>query len=231
VHPISKFAAAGAALTAAIAFAEPALAVTYSGSSAYGVAASGLVPLSPTPAVTAPAGQPKSVQKSLVSLPANGVLSAKVLGVNAGPGKARASVADLRVAKAKLAANAVTATCLNGVGKSQLVHATICDRTLESAPKPNTTIPVRLEGLGTVTVTLNKQERRHDGRLTVTALSVRVPLGKVVQTVDVSSATCAAAGSQPSPGPGDNGPGDDSGSDDGTAPVPTPVKGDLPVTG
>lgn len=231
MHSMTKFTAVVTAVTASIALAEPAFAVTNGASSAFGISAGGIVPISPTPAVAAPAGQRQPLSKSLVSVPPNSVLSARVLAVSARPGRARASVTDLRIAKAQLSAHVLTATCVNGKGDARLVRATIGGRTLESAPKPNTTVPVALDRLGTVTVTLNKQERRSDGRLTVTALSVRVPVGGLSQSVDVSSVTC---------GPGRSGSGSGSGAGNGDAasgkggnqaPVPTPVKQDLPVTG
>lgn len=241
---MTKFALAATAITASFAVAQPASAATGHESSAFGISATGLVSISPTPAVAASAGE-RQQSRSLVSLPNNALLNARVLGVSAGSHRARASVADVEIAKARLSAETVSATCVNGKGSTKLVRVKIGDRTIQSAPTPNTTVPVTLDRLGTVTVTLNKQQRRADGRLTVTALSVRIPMGhnNALQTVDVSSATCGAPMDAPQPpdggddggngGNGGNGGsnGGSNGGDDNTAPVPTPVKGDLPVTG
>jgi hypothetical protein len=160
-----------------------------------------------TPAVAATA------DKSLAELPANPLIDVKLLHVTARPDFARASVTDLRVAKAALTAHLITATCVNGAGISHLAGARLAGHALAVNAAPNSAITVPVQGLGTAAVTLNKQTRNADGSLTVTAIEVTLPVGPGrTQTLSVSSATCAGAPT-------------------GTAPKPTPVPSNLPVTG
>src|SRR5690348_6475507 len=72
--------------------------------SAYAVSAAGPVAIPATPAVTA-SGAP--ARRSVAELSGNPLVSASVLTAAAAAGRGRASVADLRVAKAALTAEAV----------------------------------------------------------------------------------------------------------------------------
>jgi hypothetical protein len=232
---LAASAAIAGALATPLAFTGAASATTETGTgSAYGLAATGLVTIPQTPAVTATA------DKSLVSLPANPLIDVKVLHVTAKPAFARASVVDLRVAKAALTAHLVTATCKGGTGVSHLADARLAGHRLAVDAAPNSALSVPVQGLGTVGVTLNKQARNPDGSLTVTAIEVRLA---DAQTISVSSATCDARGSgtpgqpptpppgqpigKPTPKPSPTGPT----TPPGQAPKPTPVPGNLPVTG
>ncbi|GAB3989771.1 hypothetical protein GCM10029978_115770 [Actinoallomurus acanthiterrae] len=200
--------------------------------SAYGLAATGLVAIPQTPAVTATA------DKSLVSLPANPLVDVKVLHTTAKPAYGRASVVDLEVAKAALTAHLVTATCKGGTGTSNLADARVGAHRLAAHAAPNSALNIPVQGVGTVGVTLNKQVRNPDGSLTVTAIEVRLT---DAQTISVSSATCSDGGSgtpsqPPTPPPGQPtgkpipGPSHPT-TPPGQAPKPTPVPGNLPVTG
>ncbi|GAA2087873.1 choice-of-anchor P family protein [Actinomadura alba] len=210
---LTKVAAVSAVIAAPLAVGTPAAhASTGAASSAYGIAASGLVSLPPTPAV-ASSGQP--ARASIVDLPANPLLKASVLSTTAAPGRARASVADLRSGKLGLSAHLITARCENGVGTSALAKVVLGGRPLKADAAPNTALTVGLDGIGGASVILNKQVRDSSGRLTVTALELSVGLapGKS-QTISIASATCGPVSTP-----------------EGEAPVPTPVPGDLPVTG
>ncbi|GAA4630355.1 hypothetical protein GCM10023196_055390 [Actinoallomurus vinaceus] len=228
---LAASAAIAGALATPLALTGTASAATGTGS-AYGVAATGLVAIPQTPAVTATA------DKSLVSLPANPLIDVKVLHVTAKPAYARASVVDLEIAKAALTAHLVTATCKGGRGVSRLADARIGDHRLAVYAAPNSALSVPVQGLGTVGVTLNKQTRNPDGSLTVTAIEVRLT---DAQTISVSSATCDAGGSGTPSQPPTPPPGQPTGkpipaptsptTPPGQAPKPTPVPGDLPVTG
>ncbi|MEV0403361.1 choice-of-anchor P family protein [Actinoallomurus sp. NPDC050550] len=225
---LAASAAIAGALATPLALTGTASAATGTGS-AFGLAATGLVAIPQTPAVTATA------DKSLVSLPANPLIDVKVLHVTAKPAFARASVVDLEVAKAALTAHLVTATCKGGTGASNLADARIGDRRLAAYAAPNSALSIPVQGLGTVGVTLNKQVRNLDGSLTVTAIEVRLT---DAQTISVSSATCSAGtpGRPPTPPPGHAtgkpipAPTDPT-TPPGQAPKPTPVPGNLPVTG
>lgn len=193
--------------------------------SAFGVSAVGLVNVPQTPQVSSLNG-PRS--KSLAELPPNPLVKLKVLHTSAVPGHSRAAVVDLKVLPAALSAHLVTARCVDGKGSSHLVKASIAGRRLAVSAAPNSTISVPVEGVGTVSVVLNKQARNADGSLTVTAIEMKLGLATgQAQTIDVSSATCAAgAPKPPAPTPTPTQP-----SPPSQAPVPTPVPTDLPVTG
>jgi hypothetical protein len=226
---LMKYAAVAGVLAAPAAVALPASAASGSGS-AFGVGAEGLISIPHTPAVTS-ARPPRDT--SLVALPANPLIDLRLLHVTAHPGRARASVLDLKIARAELTAHLVTAECRNGRGSSRLVAASLDGHRLAAVAAPNSALSVPVQGLGTVSVVLNKQVRDARG-LTVTALQVRFPLalGKS-QTISVSSATCKGgvpSPPPPSPRPSPS-PSNSTSPPPGEAPAPTPVPSDLPVTG
>ena len=240
---VTRYAAIAGALATPLAFAVPASAATGGGDSAFGLSASGLVNIPPTPAVSSAA---RPHDKSLVELPANRLVRLKVLHVTTKKGHARASVVDLKVAKAALSAHLITARCDRGRGSSHLVKASLAGHRLAADAAPNSSVSVPVQGLGTVSVVLNKQVRNPDGGLTVTAIEVSLPLGPGrAQTIDISSATCSGGSvgtpgspgspsgpgspGAPSPSPTPGSPG--SSTPPSQAPAPTPVPGNLPVTG
>ena len=184
-------------------------------SSAYGIAASGLLNIPQTPIVSSRSGPSR---RSLVSLPGNRLVSVSVLRAQAVAGHSEAAVADLKVLKAAIAPNAalsaklITARCDDGDGMAKLVDVRLGGRAIEAVDRPNSDFTVPIQGVGVVNVTANKQVRNPDGSLTVTALELFIrALGKT-QRVDIASATCQSGG--PS-----------------EAPKPNPVESNLPVTG
>jgi hypothetical protein len=196
-------------------------------SSAYGLSATGLVNVPAVPQVTSATGPH---DKSLAELPPNPLVKLKVLHTSAVGDRSRASVVDLKVAKAALSAHLITAKCVGGQGSSHLVKASLAGKRLAVDAAPNSTVAVPVQGIGTVSVVLNKQVHNPDGSLTVTAIEVKLALATgEAQTIDISSATCAAGAPKPpttptpTPTPTNTPP--------GQAPVPTPVPSDLPVTG
>lgn len=226
---LTKYAVAAGALAVPLAVVAPASASASAGGSgsAFGVSASGLVPIAATPSVTS---QTPPSHKALLELPPNPLIDLGVLRVDAHPRNARASVLDLKVARAELSAHVITASCRNGQGSSHLVKASLAGRTLAVDAAPNSGLSVPVSGVGTVRVVLNKQVHTPGGGLSVTAIQVSVPLVTGgAETVSISNATCSGhsggAPSQPpsqSPTPPHH---------PGEAPVPTPVPSDLPVTG
>ncbi|MGI5166420.1 choice-of-anchor P family protein [Spirillospora sp. CA-253888] len=210
------------------------------GASAFGLGATGPVRVPQVPAVSSSAGE---VAKSLVREDRTKLVKAAALDVRAQHDRARSQVADLRVPSAGLRAEAVTARCLAGRGAASLADAVVAGRPLAVAPPPNTTIPVDLPELGRASVVMNKQQRLPDGRLNVTALEVNLPLGQGrTESIRVASATCGRAAGRPEGPKGPQGPHEPKGpkgprgpqkpaQQHAEAPVPTPVKGDLAVTG
>lgn len=225
-HLTTSMAIAGAlAVPVAIAATSASATPTGGTSSAYGLSATGLVNVPAIPAVNSAAG---AHDKSLAELPPNPLVKLKVLHTTAVADRSRASVVDLEVAKAALSAHLITAKCVGGKGSSHLVRASLAGKRLAADAAPNSTVEVPVKGIGAVSVVLNKQVHNPDGSLTVTAISVKLGLaaGKA-QSIDISSATCAAGApsSHGTPTP------PSTGTPPGQAPVPTPVPSDLPVTG
>jgi hypothetical protein len=229
---LTVIAAAAGVIATPLAIAAPASATAAGSGSAFGIAATGLVTIPPTPAVSSEAEQP--ARKRLAGLPSNPLASASVLSVSAWAGHGRASVTDLRLAKAGLSAKLVFAKCENGNGISHLGKATLAGKKLKVSPKPNTGLTVPIQGVGTASVILNKQVQGPGGGITVTAIELTLHLaaGKT-QTVSIASVTCGPAKSEtPPPGdPGTPSPTPTTSTPPGEAPAPTPVPGDLPVTG
>jgi hypothetical protein len=225
----------------------PASADTDPSGSAFGVAAHGPITIRPVPSVLT--STTEIARKSQF----RGIgqwLTASALSVTASPDHATSSVADLSALRSKLRAHAIAAHCQNGQGGAHLTQATLAGKNLDIDPAPNTRLPITADSLGTVALTLNKQVVRPDGRLTVTAIALTLPLGGGrSQTIDIASATCGGdarsatitgTGAPSIQGAPDGEPG--TAMIDGPAtveeapavkeaPAPTPVKGALPVTG
>lgn len=213
-----KYGAVAGALAAPVAAAALVVPASATGgpaaSSAFGISASGLVNIPPTPEVSS-AVRPNT--REVFSLPGKPLVELSVLRARAVPGHADATVTDLHVARAMLSSRAVlsakliSATCDNGEGSSRLVDVRLAGRRIQAGASPNSTITVPVQGVGAVQVTINKQVRNPDGSTTVTALELAVSALAKSQTIAVSSATCAGV--------------------PGEAPVPNPVPSNLPVTG
>jgi hypothetical protein len=162
-----------------------------------------------------------AVGGSLLTIPANPVLTAKILHVlaDANQGTARASVADLNLGEGKLLASLVTASCSPGGGGATLADAIIAGHALPVAPPPNFTVALPPGAGHIVAITLNKQVKNAQGGLSVTAIEVRLLSGSLEKTIDISTANCAAPTAATAPGVPP------------AAPAPTPQVGTLPVTG
>jgi hypothetical protein len=224
---LSKCAAVAGVLAVPLAVAAPASATSGGTGSAFGISASGLVPIPATPSVTSE--HPPS-HKALLELPPNPLIDLGILRVDAHPGHARASVLDLKIAQAKLSAHLITAACRNGHGASHLVQASLAGHKLAVNAAPNSGLSVPVSGVGTVRVVLNKQVHTPGGGLSVTAIQLSVPLVTGgAETVSISNATCSGrSGGNPSQPPSSPTPPPNDG---GEAPAPTPVPSNLPVTG
>jgi hypothetical protein len=227
---LAMTAAVAGAMATPLALAAPASATADGFGRAYGISASGLVNIPSTPSVESSSATP--ARDSVLELPSNPLIEARVLGVDAVAGHARASVADVKLVKAALSAELITAECKNGKGVSRLVKLVVGGKQIDVTPKPNTSIAVNLNTGSLVQLTLNKQVRNSDGSLTVTAVELGVGLGhgKSLQKVSISSATCKGGHDDEQPNPPGT-PNPDPTTPPGEAPAPTPVPGDLPVTG
>jgi hypothetical protein len=232
--------------------------VVSQGNSALALSAAGLLKIDAVPAVDDSAGfSQKSVAE--FSLP-GGVVKANVLNARAGAGQARASILDVSVnlsllsgahAKPLLTASAIEADCSAGKGSSSLAKATIGDKKLDVAVAPNTIVGVP----GLASVMLNKQTTNKDGSVTIIAIEVNVD---GIQKVDLASVTCAGddgtdgattESEKPTATSAPSAPtatkttapskptavavaeAGDKPDANGKAPVPTPVKAHLDVTG
>jgi hypothetical protein len=224
-HLTTFVAIAGAVAVPAAIAASASASPAGGAASAFGVSATGLVNIPQTPAVSSLTGP---AHKSLIELPPNPLVTLKALHTSATSGGSRASIVDLKVAKPALSAHLITSKCVGGTGSSHLVKASIAGHRLAADAAPNSTVAIPIQGLGAVSVVLNKQVHNADGSLTVTAIEVNVGLAGKGQTIAISSATCAAGEVTPPKTPG---PTPSTSTPPGQAPVPTPVPSDLPVTG
>ncbi|WP_067814663.1 choice-of-anchor P family protein [Actinomadura kijaniata] len=204
-----------------LAVPAPANAAEPGGSSAFGLNVTGPAHVPPTPAVSSATGE---VRKALLREERTRAVRATVLDVAARRDRAHSRVAGVDVPAAHLNAEAVTARCLGGRGNASLADAVVAGKPLAVSPPPNTTVPVKVPGLGDGSVVLNKQERLPDGRLRVTGLEATLPTGQGrVEAIRVASATCGHVRKERQVRGKPEGP--------EVAPRPVPVKGDLPVTG
>ncbi|MFI6295777.1 choice-of-anchor P family protein [Nonomuraea sp. NPDC050790] len=192
----SAFVVSTAILAMAV-LAPSAQAVTEpSGSSAFGLAATDLLGIAPMPAVRSEGGRP--ARMSVTEQPENKLINAEALEVNAQGDRADSKAVGVKGLERRFTADAVQVQCSGGQGRANMVGAVVDGTEVGSAPPPNTAVPVRLKGYGTATVTLNKQQRNADGGMTITGVSVAVPVGDgQYRTVDLASATCGGAASVP----------------------------------
>lgn len=134
--------------------------------SAYGIAASGLVPISPTPQVTAP----PDGSDALLEIPSP--LGVGVLKVAAAGHTSSATAVDLDLLEL-VRAEVIKATCDNGVGDASILNGRIGDTELPSDPVVGEGIDVS----PIVSVVVNRQTDNPDGTRTIDALVVSVLTG------------------------------------------------------
>ncbi|MFC5754560.1 choice-of-anchor P family protein, partial [Actinomadura rugatobispora] len=158
---------------------------------AYGVAATGPVRLPATPAVVSRGAE---VRKSLAHENRTKLFSATAMDTRAASRHARSTVKDLKVPGAALSADAVSARCRGGRGSARLANTVIDGKKMGVRPRANSVVPVKIPGVGTAQVTLNKQQRLRDGRLAVTAVEAKVPMGRRgTETIRTGAVTCGRA--------------------------------------
>ncbi|MER7860360.1 choice-of-anchor P family protein [Amycolatopsis japonica] len=228
MFPRTTSALAGTAVALLTFTATPAQAAP--ADSAFAVAASGLVKIPRTPAVSG-TGKESLVSAGLPT-PGPSLLTAKALTAEVRPGRAESVVTGLALNLGLLpatlplpglSAEAIRAECRDGKSSVSIAKLKAGGKVLDlDRVPPNTTVPVAQ----LIELVVNKQTKNNDGTLTVTAVSARL-LGQT-QTVDIASATCAKAGTSPEP---TTKPADDKPQPSGKAPKPTPVPAHLDVTG
>lgn len=141
----------------------PGSATDHPTASAYGIAASGLVPISPTPQVTAP----PDGENALLELPSP--LGVGVLKVSAAGHTSSATAVDLNIADL-IEARVIEATCDNGVGGTTILNGHVADIELPSDPG----VGEGVDASPVATIVANRQTQNDDGTLTVDGLVVTV---------------------------------------------------------
>lgn len=136
-------------------------------SSAYGIAASGLLQIAPVPSVESTDGEP--VHDELLRLGPDKNLSAGLLTVDALGGAARTSVADVDV-QGLLEADLVTTSCQDGKGALEIVNGSVLGRQLPRHPVRGQVIDLA----PLLRLTLGDETRNADDSITVTGIEVTV---------------------------------------------------------
>jgi hypothetical protein len=229
-------ASAVSALLVGGAVLAPSAFATDTQSSAYGIAADGIIDIAKTPDVVG-SGKASFVAADLPDN-ARPLLHAGVLNAEAGKGWANANVAEVGLSlnalgdlggrldgqRFDIEAELIEANCEDLRGSTSVVNLRVGGEKIElDHIKPNTElIPEPLEGIARLT--LNKQVK-HDDQLTVTAVSVELLKGSKLlgQNIDIASATCGEKPedteeptdpTDPSDPTDPNDPGDDNPGDD-----------------
>jgi hypothetical protein len=136
--------------------------------SAYGIAAGGLLNISPVPYVESKDGSPQHDQ--LLGLTPAPNVSVGVLTVDARGGAATTSVAKVDVLDL-VKADLITTSCKNGdEGTLEIVKGSVLGTPLPRNPISNTTVNVS----PLLRVSLGDQTRNEDGSLTVTGIELSV---------------------------------------------------------
>lgn len=131
--------------------------------SAYGLAATGLLPIAPTPKVEAP----PDGKNALLELPSP--LGVGVLKVQAADHTSSATAVDLNIADL-IKAQVIKASCDNGTGDASILGGTVAGSSLPENPA----IGQGLDLSPIASIKTNRQTTNDDGTLTVDALVVSV---------------------------------------------------------
>lgn len=131
--------------------------------SAYGIAARGAVPVSPTPQSISP----PEAEDALLEVPQP--LGLGALTVSVGDYLSSAKAADLDLVNGAVTAGVIETTCDNGVGAVSILNGNVAGSPLPSSPG----IGENVDG-GLIGVVANRQTTNADGTLTVDGLVVSV---------------------------------------------------------
>lgn len=141
-------------------------------SSAYGISASGLLKISPTPHVESTDGRPAHDQ--LLKLEPNKDLSLGVLTVDALGGAASTSVAKVNLL-GLIKADLITTSCKDGKGALEIVNGSVLGQQLPKHPITGQVIDVS----PLLALTLGDETRNADDSITVTGIELKVLPGNV----------------------------------------------------
>ncbi len=139
-------------------------------SSAYGIAASGLLKIAPTPYVESKDGEP--AHSELLKLEPNKDLSVGVLTVDALGGAARTSVAEVNVL-GLLKADLISTSCQDGKGALEIINGSVLGQKLPEHPISGQSIDLA----PLLSLTLGDETRNADDSITVTGIEVKVLSG------------------------------------------------------
>lgn len=139
-------------------------------SSAFGIAAYGLLPIDPTPFVQYTGGEDAATAED-TSVEVPEPLSIRVLSVSAGPEGSSAKAVDVDLGGGDLGEDGLhievlTATCADGVGDVQIIGGVVNDDDLPESPLPEDAIDLS----PLVNIDFDRQTTNEDGSLTVDAL-------------------------------------------------------------
>lgn len=144
-------------------------------SSAYGLAAEGLVPIDPTPQVQAP---PDGTD-ALIELPSP--LGVGVLKVTAAGNTSSATAVDINI-EDLLQADIIRATCDNGVGDASILGGDLAGTALPSDPE----VGEELDLSPIASVVFNRQSDNDDGSLTVEGVRISVLPGGQLPDLEIT---------------------------------------------
>ena len=181
-------------------------------SSAFGVSAEGLIPIEPTPFVESTDGSEQTEDLANVPLGANGEIRAATLKAGDDTASVELVGVDLSADQGAISAKVINVACEGDSGTVNIADLTIGGQKVVLPPPDQNPVNETIEVPGVAKITYNKQVTNEDGTFTVTGLEVDLVEG--TQTISLGSATCG--------GTDENGP---------SAPKPTPIETDLPVTG
>ncbi len=149
-------------------------------SSAFGISASGLLRISPTPFVESNDGEPAHDQ--LLELKPTKDLSLGVLTVDALGGAARTSVATVNLL-GLIKADLITTSCKDGEGALEIVNGSVLGQKLPEHPIAGQQIDVS----SLLTLTLGNQTRNKDDSITVTGIELTVLPGQTDRNEKLTS--------------------------------------------
>lgn len=131
--------------------------------SAYGIAAEGAVPVSPTPQAISP----PQADNALLEVPQP--LGLGALTISVADYSSSATAADLDLINSAVTAEVIETTCDNGVGAVSILNGNVAGSALPSSPG----IGENVDG-GLISLVANRQTTNGDGTLTVDGLVVSV---------------------------------------------------------
>jgi hypothetical protein len=154
-------------------------------SSAYGISASGLLTINPTPYVESTDGE--RAHDQLLKLEPSKDLALGVLTVDAGDGAATTSVAKVNLL-GLIRADLVTTSCKDGRGALEIINGSILGQRIPEHPISGQSIDLS----PLLSVTLGDETRNADDSITVTGIEVKVLPGNTDRNEKLTGSQKAA---------------------------------------